>query len=78
MYIYIMAKQIMISEEVYKELLKRKKSSFSEAIKDLIKEEIKTSGEELIEVCYGKIPDFDEKEFYKKLEKGWKKWKLPV
>jgi predicted CopG family antitoxin len=72
-----MAKQIMISEEVYSELLRRRKSSFSEAIKDLIKEEIKTSGDRFIEKYAGIMPDFDEKDFLKKLKKGWSKWKIP-
>mgnify|MGYP001594299873 CR=1 FL=1 len=70
-----MAKQISISDEVFRELSKMKKGSFSETIKTLFKDK-KKSGDELIEKYAGKIPDFDEKEFFEKLEKGWKSWKI--
>lgn len=70
-----MAKQISISDEVYEELSKRKnEQSFSEIIKTMMKEGIKTSGQEFIELCQNR-KSFDSEEdvqkFLDDMDKSW-------
>ncbi len=76
MYIHMntMAKTIMISNEIYKELKEIKgKNSFSEVLKSLIKKDNK-KGENLRD-CLGLIKRDDEWEKIEKdLKKGWRNW----
>ena len=71
----IMARTIMVSNEVYNELKMRKaKRSFSELIISLLYAKKTKTGRNLIS-CLGTLRKDNESEKTKKaLERGWEKW----
>lgn len=72
---YIMAKTIMVSNEVYEELKLRKEDrSFSELIVDLLQSNETKKGSGL-QSCLGLLKlDKEVNNIEKTLKKGWKKW----
>lgn len=70
-----MAKTIMISNEVYEELKRRKgEKSFTETINNLLSPPKKAASfRELIENCAGLLPE-DDKEYDEILSESRKKW----
>ena len=72
----LMAKTIMISNELYKELKKiKKENSFTEVIKDLLDRTQKTKkGSDLLN-CFGILKrDKEWEEIEKDLKRGWGAW----
>jgi len=74
-HMYTMAKTIMVSNDVYKELsMVKNNRSFSELFHDLLHASKLKKGSGLRE-CLGLLKEDKEwKEIKKGLDKGWKKW----
>ncbi len=71
-----MARTIMISNELYKELKKiKKENSFTETIKDLLdrSKEVKT-GKDLFPLIGALKNDKEYDEIMKEVKKGWAAW----
>ena len=71
-----MAKTIMVSNEIYKELKARKNDkSFSEIITSLIEKKERKTVKNLFDECFGLLEgDKEYDKIMNDLKKGWKKW----
>ena len=76
-YMYTMAKTLMVSNEVYDELKKlktRQDKSFSEVIIGLVREKRQKTGHDLM-MHFGVLKgDKEYGEIKKKLKAGWSRW----